>query len=88
MKNEYIEHGWLFTQFERMGLVSLEIYILHPFILPKLPFFESLFECLDLYSSIVAQFCVSLIISLLIILFCIALALFPKSPLRKILLGK
>ena len=83
-----VEKGNMFRYFEKIGLISLEIYILHPFFLPKFSFFENIFNSFDLRSSILTQFFVSLLLSLPLIGFCSVLTKIPKSPLRKVLFGK
>jgi fucose 4-O-acetylase-like acetyltransferase len=83
-----VEKGSIFGYFEKIGLISLEIYILHPFFLPKLSFFENVFNSFDLRSSIIVQFFVSLFLSLLLIGLCKILTKIPQSPFRKVLFGK
>jgi fucose 4-O-acetylase-like acetyltransferase len=83
-----VEKGYTFTWLKKIGFISLEIYILHPFFLPKLAFFEDAFNSFAPQSSVIIQFFVSLVASILLIVCCSFFAKIPPSPLKKILFGK
>ncbi len=73
----------------KIGFYSLEIYLIHFFLLPKIPFMEDILNTFDVNTSVLIQLSITLPLSLLIIALCVLLAkIIPASPFRKALLGK